>query len=256
MQKKNVLKQLLAVAAVASMFAAFQVHAQTSTGSEGSATAGQSSAPGTAGQVMTDKTPAGAPGPATTSGQDMSGQPATGAGQDMSGQTATGAAASGQAMASGSAQMNKADQKIVMDMARANIAEIEAGKLALSKSQDEQVKTYAQQMIDDHTKALGDVQTLAQQKGMTLPTEPDAKHKAMVAKMEKMTGDAFNREYMKKAGVDDHKKVLAMLKKYQTSAKDAELKALAAKMVPTIEQHLKAAQAMPVAKGGTASSGK
>lgn len=242
MQKKNVLKQLLAVSAVASMFAAFQVHAQTSTGSAGSTAAGHSSTPGSAGQVMTDKTPAGAAGtPAATSGQDMSGQ------------SATGAATAGQTTASGSAQMNKADQKIVMDMARANMAEIEAGKLALSKSQDEQVKTYAQQMIDDHTKALGEVQALAQQKGITLPTEPDAKHKAMVAKMEKMTGDAFNREYMKKAGVDDHKKVLAMLKKSQTSAKDAELKGLAAKMVPTIEQHLKAAQAMPVAKGGSAS---
>jgi predicted outer membrane protein len=186
---------------------------------------------------MTDKTPAGAPGTPVAPGQNMSGQ------------TATGAAAAGQTAASGSAKMSKGDEKIVMDMARANMAEIEAGKLALSKSQDAEVKTFAQQMIDDHTKALGDVQTLAQQKGITLPTELDAKHKAMAAKMEKMSGDAFNREYMKKAGVEDHKKVLAMLKKFQKSAKDADVKDAAGKMVPTVEQHLKAAQAAPAAKG-------
>jgi predicted outer membrane protein len=225
MQKNNVLKKLVIVSAVASMFASFQVHAQTSQ---------STTAP--AGKVMTDKTPTGAPG-----------TPAPAA-QDMAGQAATGAAATGQTAAGGMTKMSKGDEKIVMDMARANMAEIEAGKLALSKSQDTDVKTFAQQMIDDHTKALADVQTLAQQKGITLPTEPDAKHKAMAAKMEKMTGDAFNREYMKKAGVDDHKKVLAMLKKSEKSAKDADLKALAAKMVPTVEQHLKAAQASPMAK--------
>lgn len=58
--------------------------------------------------------------------------------------------------------LNKADQKIVMDMARANMAEIEAGKLAVSKTQNAEVKTFAQQMIDDHTKALNDVKQLAQ----------------------------------------------------------------------------------------------
>lgn len=222
MQKNNVLKKLVIVSAVASMFAVFQVNAQTTP---------------PAGKVMTDKTPTGAPG-----------TPAPAA-QDMAGQAATGTAAAGQTAAGGMTKMSKGDEKIVMDMARANMAEIEAGKLALSKSQDTEVKTFAQQMVDDHTKALGDVQTLAQQKGITLPTEPDAKHKAMAAKMEKMTADAFNREYMKKAGVDDHKKVLAMLKKYEKSAKDADVKALAAKMVPTVEQHLKAAQAAPMAKG-------
>ncbi|HEX9171116.1 MAG TPA: DUF4142 domain-containing protein [Telluria sp.] len=230
MQKNNVLKQLVIVSAVASMFATFQVNAQTSqSGTHGT------TAP--AGKVMTDKTPTGAPG-----------TPAPAA-QDMAGQAATGTAAAGQTAAGGMTKMSKGDEKIVMDMARANMAEIEAGKLALSKSQDTDVKTFAQQMIDDHTKALGEVQTLAQQKGVTLPTEPDAKHKAMAAKMEKMTGAAFNHEYMKKAGVDDHKKVLAMLKKYEKSAKDADLKALAAKMVPTVEQHLKSAQASPMAKG-------
>jgi putative membrane protein len=304
MSKNKVRKQLLAVSAVASMFGAFQAHAQTSattpsvqelnksntgsnmdgktardgtvgnTGSQGmdertnvrtaqatnaTGSSGQSStaagtsssqgstatgasgmqgsdaAPGATGQTMTDKNQPGATGTSA---------------QGMSGQTSTGAAAAGQTAASGSAKLSKADQKIVMDMARANMAEIEAGKLALSKSQDEHVKSFAQQMVDDHTKALTDVQTLAQEKGVTLPTEPDAKHKAMAAKLEKMSGDAFNREYMRRAGVDDHKKVLALLKKYHTSAKDPEVKVVAGKMLPTVEQHLKAAQSIAAGKNG------
>ena len=132
----------------------------------------------------------------------------------------------------------KADQNIVIDMARANIAEIETGKLALSKSQNADVKAFAQQMVDDHTKALADVTALAQNKGVTLPTEPDAKHKALAAKLGKLNGAAFDKAYLAQAGVDDHSKVSAALKKFEAKAKDQDVKALAAKMSPTVEQHL------------------
>ena len=152
--------------------------------------------------------------------------------------------------------LNKADQKIVMDMARANMAEIEAGKMAVSKAQSPEVKAYAQRMIDDHTKALTDVTNLAQTKGVTLPTELDAKHKAMAAKLSKMEGEAFDREYMKQAGVRDHTKVHAMLKKDAARATDPDVKALAAKMVPTVAEHLTSAKDMPtVKKGGDTARG-
>ena len=152
--------------------------------------------------------------------------------------------------------LNKADQKIVMDMARANMAEIEAGKIALNKSQSAEVKAFAQRMINDHTKALADVTNLAQNKGVTLPTEVDAKHKAMATKLNKLEGDAFDREYMKQAGVADHTKVHAMLKKDSTRAKDPDVKALAAKMMPAVEEHLTSAKSMPMAKGNGKSVAK
>lgn len=148
-------------------------------------------------------------------------------------------AASAQTMNTPAASaLNKTDQGIVQGMARANIAEIEAAKLALANGQSEQVKTFAQQMIDDHTKALADVTTLAQNKGVTLPTEPDAKHKAMAASLAKLKGDAFDKRYMAQAGVADHTAVHAALKKDEARAKDPDVKALAAKMLPTVEQHL------------------
>ena len=137
--------------------------------------------------------------------------------------------------------LNQGDTAIVEGMARANIAEIEAGKLALANGQSADVKAFAQKMVDDHTKALGDVTTLAQNKGLTLPTEPDAKHKAMAAKLSTLKGDKFDSEYMKQAGVADHTKVHAVLKKDEAKAKDPDVKALAAKMLPTVEQHLQAA---------------
>ncbi|QNA98612.1 DUF4142 domain-containing protein [Massilia sp. Se16.2.3] len=181
----------------------------------------------------------------------MSGSTGAGA-AGMSTQTSGQSGAAG-ATAAGGATMSKADSKGIMDMAMVNMAEIEMGKLAQSKSQSAEVKTYAQQMIDDHTKGLQEVQTVAQAKGITLPTELDAKHKAMSAKLAKLSGDAFDREYMKVGGVASHKEAHALLKKNEKSAKDADVKGLATKMMPTVEQHLKAAQQMPAAKSGTTS---
>ncbi|MFC0132235.1 hypothetical protein CR105_15785 [Massilia eurypsychrophila] len=157
-------------------------------------------------------------------------------------------AATGGAAATTGTALSKADQKILMDMAAGNMAEIEIAKLADSKSQNDQVKTYARQMIDDHTKALTEIQQLASTKAVTLPTALDKKHQAMADKLGALSGDAFDKAYMRQAGVDDHKKMHGMLNSAQKKAKDPDIKALAARLQPTVEQHLKAAQQMKPGK--------
>jgi putative membrane protein len=146
--------------------------------------------------------------------------------------------ASGTGMA---APLARSDRKIVMNLAQLNMTEVEAGKLAQSKSQNEQVKNFAKQMIDDHGKALSEVQQLAQAKGVTLPTELDRAHKAKVDKLAALSGEAFDHAYLAKAGVDDHRKAHAMLNSAKSRAKDPELKALAARILPTVDQHLNSA---------------
>jgi putative membrane protein len=170
--------------------------------------------------------------------RSTAGTAATAAGNSgVSGQTGSAAdtAAAGQPAA---AKMSKDDQRMMVDLAKANMAEVEASQMAQGKSQNEQVKSFAQQMITDHTKALQEVQQIAQAKGVTLPTEPDAKHKAMSARMAALSGDEFDRRYMEQTGVKDHKATHALLKKIQSKAKDPDLKALAARMQPAVDQHL------------------
>ena len=144
--------------------------------------------------------------------------------------------------------LSKGDQTILAGMAQANMAEVAAGKMALEKSSNADVKKFAQMMVDDHGKALDSVMEVAKAKEVTLPTEPDAAHKTMAARMQKMSGDAFDKAYMKEAGVADHTKVHAKLMKDEKAAKDADVKALAAKMLPTVEGHLQMAKAAPMAK--------
>jgi predicted outer membrane protein len=259
MQKNNTLKGLLAVSAVAAMFSAVGVHAQTSLGSNPSQT-GTSSAgqPNTSGKTTHEGT---IDNTNSTGMENRNKQMhGTGASSGMSDQHAgsasssMGASGAGQAAAGGAAmgaKLSASDEKAVKDMAMADMAEVETGKLALSKSQNSDVKAFAQQMVDDHGQALAKVQALAQARGVTLPTELDAKHKAMSAKLEKMSGDAFDKAYMANAGVKDHKAVLAKLKSDAKKIKDPDVKALADQHTPVVEQHLKSAEQMHMTKSGT-----
>jgi len=136
------------------------------------------------------------------------------------------------------AKLAKGDQRYLEQLAQGNLAEIAAGKMALEKSQNAQVTAFAQKMVDEHGKGLQEVQAVAQSKGVTLPTEPDAKQTAMAAKLDKLSGDAFDRAYLAQAGVKAHKDTHALVRKVQAGAKDPDVKALGAKLEPTVAAHL------------------
>ena len=64
----------------------------------------------------------------------------------------------------------------------------------------------------------------------------------MATALKIMRGNTFDSQYMKRAGVGDHQKTIELLQKTQKNARDPELKAMAAKMLPTVQAHLKMAQ--------------
>lgn len=160
------------------------------------------------------------------------------------------------ATANSAAKLTAADRKAITDMGMSNMAEVEMGKLAQSKSQNAEVKAFATKMVDDHGKALTEVQALAQSKGVTLPTALDAKHKAMSDRLQKLTGDSFDKTYVKQGGVGAHKETLTKLQAASKGAKDPEVKAQVDKTIPVVQEHLKHAEQLAQGKSGsTGSSG-
>ena len=149
-------------------------------------------------------------------------------------QTATGATPSASRTASG-------DNAFAMKAGQANLAEIELGKLALQKTTTDDVKKFAQMMVDDHSKALDELKGIAAKKNITLPTELDAEHKKLSDRLSKSSGAEFDRMYIQ-AMVDGHKQVASELRKESQSGSDSDFKAWAAKTLPTVEAHLKQAE--------------
>ncbi|MDB5892314.1 MAG: hypothetical protein JWP47_3145 [Polaromonas sp.] len=164
--------------------------------------------------------------------------------QTNSGQTGSTAVLKPAPSSNAAGQMASDDRDMMEDLAEASLAEIETGKLALEKSQNPQVKKFAQQMIDDHTKALKELQQVAQTKGATMPTEPDLMHKGKATALRALSGDTFDKQYVQQAGVADHKNTMELIQKVQKSGKDPALKAYAGKTLPVVQHHLQMAQAM------------
>lgn len=124
-------------------------------------------------------------------------------------------------------------------------AEIGMGKLGSQKATDADVKAFSKHMVTDHTKANKELAAVAQAQGMEVPSEPDMMHKAAMKKFEAQeAGREFDHEFMQQM-VKDHK---AAVELYGAASRDEsmdpELRALARKTLPTLQQHMKDAQVL------------
>jgi putative membrane protein len=148
------------------------------------------------------------------------------------------------------------DQRAMQRIIQANLAEIETGKLAQGKAANDEVKKFAQHMVDDHGKMLQESQQMAQSKGMKVPQKTDAKHQAAMKLLQTLSGERFEQRYVNEM-VKDHEDTLKLLQKTSRSAQDPELKAAAQKAAPEVEDHLKMAKQLQSTVGGaSAGDGK
>ena len=125
----------------------------------------------------------------------------------------------------------KVSDKHANQIAQADLAEVQAGKLGVSKASSPEVKKFAQSMIDDHGKHLGELRTMAKSKGMQLPSAPAKKHQEAMKKLQSASGAEFDKLFMTQM-VKDHEDALKLVQDTATNAKDAELKADAEKTAP------------------------
>lgn len=145
-----------------------------------------------------------------------------------------------------------ADQGFVTRAARGGLAEVQLGDLAKDKASSPEVKQFAERMVTDHSRANDELKALAQSKNITLPSTLSMKDQALKDRLSKLSGEQFDRAYMR-AMVRDHTKDVNEFRRESKSAKDPDVKAFAAKTLPTLEDHLKLAHqdAKAVATSGT-----
>ena len=144
----------------------------------------------------------------------------------------------------GMGAMSAQDKDFIMDAAMGGMMEVELGRVAAQQGTSEAVKQFGQRMVDDHGKANQELMSLAQSKGITLPTMMDEKHHKDMAKLQAMTGADFDRAYSKMM-LSDHKKDVSAFEKQSTKGADPDLKAFASKTLPTLQEHLQMANALP-----------
>jgi len=154
--------------------------------------------------------------------------------------------ASGSTSAHAGTRLSLADRRFIEKAAKGGMAEVELGKLAQQRAASEQVKQFGSRMVEDHGKAIDQLKRLAESKGVTLPTEPDASETRLMHKLQNLSGAEFDRVYMKEM-LSDHKKDVSEFKSKANGARDADVKSFAETTLPTLQQHLDLAQSVEAA---------
>ena len=175
---------------------------------------------------------------ASVPGAAMAGQSVGDAAKSAGQSVSNGAKGAGHAMDSGAKKMmGSSDTSFAMKAAQGGMTEVKVGQLAADKASNADVKAFGQQMVDDHTKANDQLKSVAQEEGMTLPTDINAKQQAMYDKLSKLSGSDFDKAYVK-AMMMDHQEDVKDFNKEATSGRDPKIKSFASETLPVVQGHL------------------
>ena len=142
------------------------------------------------------------------------------------------------------------DKVFVKKALEGNATEVQMGQLALEKSNDDQVKQFAQRMVDDHGKMQEQLKPVAEQMGVKAPDGPSKGSMKKMDKMKSLSGDAFDQAYIKDM-VKDHKSDASEFKQEAQNTQNPQLKQLVTQGYQTIETHLQQIQQIAQTKGTT-----
>jgi putative membrane protein len=141
------------------------------------------------------------------------------------------------------------DQRFASDTAMDSMTEVELGQLALDKSNDPKVREFANRMIQDHSKANMQLESIAKSAHIVLPAEPGEKLQMHMNKLSGLSGKNFDRACAEEM-VKDHEKAVNLFQKYQRESSNKELGLFAQQTLPILEDHLQMAQTLEKSLGG------
>ena len=122
--------------------------------------------------------------------------------------------------------------------------EIQSSQLALRTSSNNEIKKFAQKMIDDHTAADQKLtETLKQANLPGLKYGMDQDSRGLVKQLAVFRGAAFDRAYVRDQ-IQGHEKAVELLEAYSKSGDNDALKQLASTLLPTIKEHLQMAEGL------------
>jgi predicted outer membrane protein len=138
------------------------------------------------------------------------------------------------------------DKDFVQAATKSSSTEIDAAKLALTRSTDKDVKSFARHMMADHMKLTAQLKTAAP-KGVAVPK--DNSDIAQLDSLKNLKGAEFDQAYIQQIGLAGHKEALEAFNKEASDGVNRDLKEAARKALPTIQEHYSMAQELAKKKG-------
>lgn len=127
--------------------------------------------------------------------------------------------------------MNPNDKNFLLKAVQAHDEEIALGKLGQSKGQSAAVKKIGAMMVADHTRLNKEVTALAEKKGLRITSQS--------VQPGNISSEGFDKVWLDAVG-DHHKKDIALFQQTARGNGDKDIKAFAAKNLPSLQKHLAA----------------
>ncbi len=137
--------------------------------------------------------------------------------------------------------MSAADKQFIVNAARIDMTEANEGQLAENRATQADVKDLAKTLVADHTQDYEHLTMLAAKDGVKIPTGINTAKVPMIVQLDHLKGASFDRQFTRDE-IADHRRVVAEFKRESERAKDPDVKAYAANMLPTLQKHLQLAE--------------
>ena len=133
-------------------------------------------------------------------------------------------------------------EDFISDAATGGVMEVKLGELAKTNAASKAVKDFAAMMVRDHSKANDELKEIAVKNNVTIPATLPDKNQKHIDDLSKKNGAEFDKDYISLM-VDDHEDDIKMFERCaKKDDEKADVKAFAAKTLPTLYKHLDAAK--------------
>lgn len=158
------------------------------------------------------------------------------------GSTRTGTLGAAPALPGAASHFTTSEREFATQAATGGLYEVEVSRLAAQRAVNVQVKNYAQMLVTHHTQANNELADIMKVKNFAPPAGLPADKQAKIARLQALSGAEFDREYVRLVGLQDHQADIALFERGARDSSDPDLKAWILKTLPTLRNHLQAAQ--------------
>lgn len=146
--------------------------------------------------------------------------------------------------------ISEADMRFLQFAQAGNSFEVAAGQKALLKSEDAQVKSLAQHIVDDHIKSNIQLNNLAQRKGLATAAMMTSSQIDKLSQLDTLSGLEFDRQYLLQQD-SAHQDTISIFESAAINANDKDIRDFASVTLPTLRDHLNMVQSQQRTLPGT-----
>lgn len=133
------------------------------------------------------------------------------------------------------------DQAFVLEAAAYANLEVQMSRVAALRANANPVRSFAQSMAEDHSKARRKLKEIALSRDFRVSDQLDDKRADILMTLQRYAGDEFDREYLTQQ-VDQHRRAVRLFQEQAQRGRDDELRTFAESKLAALEAHLRTAR--------------